>query len=175
MKLVKQSLGMFAAALMSVAVAAQADTHAKHAHSTLVLDIKITGDSSVSGDAEDNVLKIAKFSEHLRHELHDKTRFVVIDDADSLAQMASAAEQQDLHRCNGCERDLAQALGARYVMLPSVFRLSHLISTLHIEVTDVETGTMIKRKAFDFRGNTDNAWERVIRYAIRDMGEWQPR
>ncbi|MCC5797430.1 MAG: DUF2380 domain-containing protein [Methylophaga sp.] len=172
---VKLSLAIFAAALMSIAVVAQADSEAKHIHSTLVLDIKITGDSSVTGDAEDNLLKIPKFSEHLRQELQDKTRFVVIDDADAMAKVAAAAENHDLHRCNGCERTLAKELGAGYVMLPSVFRMSHLISTLHIEVIDVETGTMLKRKAYDFRGNTDNAWERVIRYAIRDMGQWQPR
>ncbi|EMR14375.1 hypothetical protein MPL1_00225 [Methylophaga lonarensis MPL] len=172
---VKLPIAIFAAALMSIAMVAQAESADKHAHSTLVLDIKITGDSSVAGDAEDNLLKIAKFSEHLRQELQDKTRFVVIDDADDMAKVAAAAENEDLHRCNGCERALAREVGAGYVMLPSVFRMSHLISTLHIEVTDAESGTLLKRKAYDFRGNTDNAWERAIRYAIRDLEQWQPR
>jgi len=47
-----------------------------------------------------------------------------------------------------------------------------LISTLHVEFKEVESGKLIKRKSYDFRGNTDQAWERAIKYAMRDLKDW---
>lgn len=149
-----------------------ADDHQKHDYQTLVLDILITGDSSVTGDKAENAEKIAKFSEHLRTELNAKTRFNIINDADALAKIAAANDKQDLHNCNGCEITLAKELGAEMVIVPNVFRMSHLISTLHVEFKDANTGKMIKRKSYDFRGNTDQAWERAIKYAMRDLKDW---
>ena len=154
------------------AASVMADDHQKHDYKTLVLDILITGDSSVTGDKAENAEKIAKFSEHLRNELDDKTQFNIINDADSLAKVKAFDEKQDLHYCNGCEITLAKELGAELVIVPNVFRMSHLISTLHVEFKEVESGKLIKRKSYDFRGNTDQAWERAIKYAMRDLKDW---
>ncbi|WP_292363943.1 DUF3280 domain-containing protein [Methylophaga sp. UBA1464] len=158
--------------LMTSTAVVMAEDHQQHDYKTLVLDILITGDSTVTGDKAENAEKIAKFSEHLRTELQDKTRFTIINDADSLEKVKSADEKQDLHNCNGCEITLAKELGAEMVIVPNVFRMSHLISTLHVEFKDVNTGKMIKRKSYDFRGNTDQAWERAIKYAMRDLKDW---
>ncbi|AFI84934.1 hypothetical protein Q7A_2120 [Methylophaga nitratireducenticrescens] len=158
--------------LLMGAAPLMADEHQKHDYKTLVLDILITGDSSVAGDKAENAEKIAKFSEHLRNELNDKTQFNIINDADSLAKVNAADEKQDLHHCNGCEITLAKELGAELVVMPNVFRMSHLISTLHVEFKEVASGKLIKRKSYDFRGNTDQAWERAIKYAMRDLKDW---
>ena len=120
----------------------------------------------------ENAEKLSKFSEHLRNELNDKTQFNIINDADSLAKVKAFDEKQDLHYCNGCEITLAKELGAELVIVPNVFRMSHLISTLHVEFKEVESGKLIKRKSYDFRGNTDQAWERAIKYAMRDLKDW---
>lgn len=148
-----------------------ADKHDKH---TLVMDIEITGDSSVKGDKEDNVQKITHFSDHLRAELQDKTAFSVVEGEAALVATTQFQTEENVLNCNGCEISLAEEYDAGLVMVPYVFRMSHLISTLHIEVKDVETGIVLKKKAFDFRGNTDQAWERAIRYAVRDLKDWQP-
>lgn len=158
--------------LMTGTATVMADDHQKHTYKTLVLDIVITGDSSVTGDKAENEAKITKFSEHLRNELQDKTRFNIINDAESLEKVKAADDKQDLHNCNGCEITLGKELGAELVVVPNVFRMSHLISTLHVEFKEVETGKMIKRKSYDFRGNTDQAWERAIKYAMRDLKDW---
>lgn len=165
-------LRLFVTSLFFATATVVADEQPKHDYQTVVLDILITGDSSVTGDKADNEAKIAKFSKHLRQELQDKTRFEVINDAESLEKMKTAAQNQDLHHCNGCEIDLSKAVGAELVILPNVFRMSHLISTLHVEFKEVESGKLIKRKSYDFRGNTDQAWERAIKYAIRDLKDW---
>lgn len=146
----------------------------KHAMQTLVLDIEITGDSSVKGDQEDNIHKIKKFSEHLRTELDDKTTFSVVTDETAVEATTAFQDELNVLSCNGCEMAMAEKYDAGLVMVPYVFRMSHLISTLHVEVKDVASGNVIKKKAFDFRGNTDQAWERAIRYAVRDLKDWQP-
>jgi len=144
----------------------------KHNYNSLVLDITVTGDSTVTGDLAENEVKIAKFSEYLRDELQQKTRFNIVKDAASLDKLAAAGENVDLHNCNGCEQKIAEELGAELVVMPTVFRMSHLISALHLEFKEVESGKLIKRKVYDFRGNTDKAWERVIQYAVRDLKSW---
>ncbi len=146
----------------------------KHNMQTLVMDIEITGDSSVTGDKEDNAEKIEKFSEHLRQELQDKTAFAIVDAPEALQAVTKLHTEDNVVNCNGCAVSLAEKHGAGLVMVPYVFRMSHLISTLHVEIKDVETGIVIKKKAFDFRGNTDQAWERAIKYAVRDLKDWQP-
>lgn len=157
--------------LMSASLV-MADELQKHDYKTLLLDIQITGDSTVTGDKAENEAKITKFTEHLRNELNDKTRFNIITDATSLEKLDAANDSMDLQNCNGCEMKLAKELGASLVVMPNVFRMSHLISTLHVEFKDVETGKLIKRKSYDFRGNTDQAWERAIKYAVRDLKDW---
>lgn len=146
----------------------------KHNMQTIVMDIEITGDSSVTGDKKDNTEKIKKFSEHLRQELHDKAAFDVVNTTEALQAVSQLHTEDKVVNCNGCAVSLAEEHGAGLVMVPYVFRMSHLISTLHIEVKDVETGILIKKKAFDFRGNTDQAWQRAIKYAVRDLKDWQP-
>lgn len=146
----------------------------KHDKQTLVLDIYVTGDSTVTGDKEENLRKITYFSQHLREELQAKTKVDVINNDEINHKLAEADKQQNLHTCNKCDEAFAKEIGAGLIFKPNVFRMSHLISALHVEIIDTETGTLIKRKAYDFRGNTDQAWERVIRYAIRDLAEWQP-
>lgn len=161
-------------ALIFALSSASAFAYDKHEMQTLVMDIEITGDSSVTGDKKDNVRKIEKFSEHLRVELQDKTAFSIVDNAEALQAVTKLQMEENVVNCNGCEVPLAEKFGAGLVMTPYVFRMSHLISTLHIEVKDVETGILIKKKAFDFRGNTDQAWQRAIKYAVRDLKDWRP-
>ncbi len=169
----KLLFGVLTASLFALTSAA-AFAADKHEQQTLVMDIEITGDSSVKGDKEDNIHKINTFSQHLRSELKDKAAFSVVTSSDAIAAISDFQAEENILNCNGCEKSLAEDYKAELVMVPYVFRMSHLISTLHIEVKDVESGNVIKKKAFDFRGNTDQAWERAIKYAVRDLKDWQP-
>lgn len=173
MTVTKTIFSAFTALIFSIAsiAAFAADKHDKQ---TLIMDIEITGDSSVKGDKEDNLKKISHFSDHLRTELQDKTAFAVITSEAALTATTALQSDENVLNCNGCEMPLAEEYGAGLVMVPYVFRMSHLISTLHIEIKDVASGKVIKKKAYDFRGNTDQAWERAIRYAVRDLKDWQP-
>lgn len=135
----------------------------------IVLDLEMLGDTSVEYLQHNDAVLMKKFSKVFRQQLKQQTVFDVIDDAESMAQIEQQGQQQFLHRCNGCELDLGKQLGAKQIVVPWILRTSILIQTLVIEIRDVETGRLILKSPYSFRGNTDKAWEKTILYAISDL------
>ena len=135
----------------------------------IVLDFEMLGDTSVEHLKKTDAYLINKFSKIFRQELKQQAIFDVIDDKKSMDLIAQKSQQQFLHRCNGCELDLAQQIGAKQILVPWIFRMSILIQTLVIEIRDVKTGTLLLKKPYSFRGNTDKAWEKTILYAVKDL------
>ena len=137
----------------------------------IVLDFEMLGDTSVEYLKQNDAVLMKKFSKVFRQQLKQQAVFDVIDDKESMAVIEQKGQQQFLHRCNGCELDLARELGARQVIVPWIFRTSILIQSLIIEIRDVETGQLILKSPYNFRGNTDKAWEKTLLYAINDLKE----
>jgi len=135
----------------------------------IVLDFEMLGDTSVEHLKHNDAVLMKKFSKVFREQLKQQTVFDVIDDKESMTLIEQKGKQQFLHRCNGCELDLGKQLGAEQIIVPWVFRTSILIQTLIIEIRDVETGRLILKSPYNFRGNTDKAWEKTILYAINDL------
>ena len=135
----------------------------------IVLDFEMLGDTSIEHLKRNDAVLIKKFSKVFREQLKQQTVFDVIDDKESMALIGQKGQQQFLHRCNGCELDLGKELGAKQVIVPWIFRTSILIQSLIIEIRDVETGRLILKRPYSFRGNTDKAWGKTILYAITDL------
>jgi len=144
-------------------------TEANKLTPVIVLDFEIVGDTSVEHLKQNDSILMKKFSKVFREQLKQQTVFDVIDDKESMALIEQKGQQQFLHRCNGCEFDLGKQLGAKQIIVPWIFRMSILIQTLVIEIRDVETGRLILKSPYNFRGNTDKAWEKTILYAINDL------
>ena len=97
------------------------------------------------------------------------------------AELARELEARRMHRvlkssheplgCNGCEIDIAKALGAERVALCWVQKVSNLILNLNIEVRSVATGETVYAKSVDIRGNTDEAWLRGVRRLVDNIEE----
>ncbi|HID73212.1 TPA: DUF2380 domain-containing protein, partial [Candidatus Micrarchaeota archaeon] len=143
----------------------QIDQHDKALTPAVVLDFEILGDTSIESLKLEDQMLIEMFREQLKQQ----SVFNVIDDKQSLALLEKESQRRFLHRCNSCELDLARQLGAKIVIVPWVFRMSVLVQTMHIEIRDVETGGLIMKKPYNFRGNSDSAWEHAMRYAFRDL------
>lgn len=135
----------------------------------IVLDLEMLGDTSVEHLKQNDEILMKKFSKVFREQLKKQAVFDVINDKESMLLIKQEGEQQFLHRCNGCELDLGKKLGAKQIVVPWIFRMSILIQTLVIEIRDVETGRLILKNPYNFRGNTDKAWEQTIFYAINDL------
>lgn len=138
----------------------------------VVFDIELLGDTSVDSMKQEDAVLINKFSNELRRLLKEQNIVDVIDDDLSLLVINQAAQNQFLHRCNGCELHIAKKLGATQVVIPWVFRMSKLVQTMYVEVRDVKTGRVLMRKGLDFRGNTDNGWTHVTNRLVQEIGSY---
>ena len=77
----------------------------------------------------------------------------------------------ELRTCNGCELDIAKALGAERVALCWVQKVSNLILNINIEVRDSASGETLYAKSVDIRGNTDESWLRGVRRLVDNVEE----
>lgn len=80
---------------------------------------------------------------------------------------------RELRDCNGCELDIAKALGAERVALCWVQKVSNLILNLNMEVRSVASGETVYAKSVDIRGNTDESWLRGVRRLVDNIEERQ--
>src|ERR1044072_8994890 len=91
--------------------------------------------------------------------------YEVVDLSGLTAETEKAAP---LHKCGGCEVDLARQAGAEIAITGTVSKVSNLILGFTIQVRDVSTGRLTHVLQAGFRGNTDESWLRGIRWLGAD-------
>lgn len=69
-------------------------------------------------------------------------------------------------KCNGCDIRMGQRLGADYVVVSEVQKVSNLILSMNLYVREAETGRQVRGLAVDIRGNNDESWQRGMRYIL---------
>jgi uncharacterized protein DUF2380/4-hydroxyphenylacetate 3-hydroxylase-like protein len=101
----------------------------------------------------------------LRSALANSGQYRPVDLAPIQAKLAAI---NDLHSCNGCERDLSHELGAQLAVVTWVQKVSNLILNINIRIEEVATGRTIKGGSVDIRGNTDETWNRGLKYLLEE-------
>ncbi|WP_425102327.1 DUF3280 domain-containing protein [Tropicibacter sp. S64] len=71
-------------------------------------------------------------------------------------------------KCYGCDVRMAQKLGADFVLVGEVQKVSNLILSLNLQMRAVSDGEMVKGAVVDMRGNTDESWTRAMRYILKN-------
>ena len=71
-------------------------------------------------------------------------------------------------KCYGCDIRMAERLGADYSLVGEVQKVSNLILAMNLQLRDVETGQLVRGGVVDIRGNTDESWERGMRYMLKN-------
>jgi hypothetical protein len=71
-----------------------------------------------------------------------------------------------LHECNSCEIQAGEEVGADYVLVGWVQKVSNLILNLNLVLRKVPGGEDIVGSSVDMRGNTDEAWSRAAAYIV---------
>jgi hypothetical protein len=135
----------------------------------VVLDFEQAGDLGDDAMAAARRQRMARTTAELKRRLAEAGLFEVVDDAAARDLIDRAKATQYLNRCNGCELDIARAVGADAVMVPWVFRMSQLVLTMHIEIKDARSGRLLMKRALDFRNDVDDSWLREVAYLVRDM------
>jgi hypothetical protein len=151
-------------------VAAAAAAPGRPAPRLVVLDIELSGDLGGPQFKAEHEARLRMASARLRQELARSGLFQVVDTAPAQALIDKLKSQQlYLHDCNGCDLEIGRQLGADEVLVAWVNRVSGLILTLTYEIHDVATSEIVDRKSYDFRGDTDSAWNHAISYMVRDL------
>ncbi|MCA1409058.1 DUF3280 domain-containing protein [Ensifer sp. IC3342] len=70
--------------------------------------------------------------------------------------------------CYGCDVRMAARLGADYVLVGEVRKVSNLILSISLVLRDVRSGEMLRGLAVDIRSNTDDSWLRGLRYILKN-------
>jgi PQQ-dependent catabolism-associated CXXCW motif protein len=135
-----------------------------------VLDLELSGDLGGPEFTAEHEARLKTESARLRQDLARSGLFDIVDNAPAQKTIDHLQSQQAyLHDCNGCDLDIGRELGAEFILVAWVDRVSGLILTLTYEIHDVKTSQIASRKSYDFRGDNDNAWNHAIDYMVRDL------
>lgn len=108
--------------------------------------------------------RLSLLTEDLARRLSGTKAFEIVPIGELAAAIRDAAP---LHKCNGCEVDLAKKSGAKYAMLGLVQKFSDTLLSVSIQVVDAQTGGVTSYSA-GVQGNTDEAWLRGVSYLVRN-------
>lgn len=137
----------------------------------VVFDIELMGDRGGPELAQIHQARQKLASDRMRQELARGAVYEIIDTAPVREQIQRLQSEQYLHICNGCELDVARQLGAEQALVAWVNRVSQLILSLNYEIRDVNSGEVVRKGAFDFRGDNDDSWIRAVTYMARKLNE----
>ena len=88
-----------------------------------------------------------------------------------LLDLEPVQEQLDMivnpAKCYGCDTRMATKLGADYSLVGEVQKVSNLILSMNLQMREAATGTMVKGRVVDIRNNTDESWQRGMRYILK--------
>jgi hypothetical protein len=107
--------------------------------------------------------RLAVITEELTKLIKESGRYEVVDTAPIAAEIEQKAP---MHKCNGCEDDLAKKVGAEVAFIGTVRKASDVLFTVSVYVRDVASAKVIKQASSEIYGNTDAMWLRAVRYLV---------
>ena len=125
-------------------------------------------DTSQEGERDgaraDQEARLARLTTDLKAQLAASGRYEIVELTPSVE--AEYARLAPMRGCNGCDIDLAKSVGATQGMVGIVQKVSNLILDVAIYVRDVETGRVVQVAKTSIRGNTDESWQRGLRFLV---------
>jgi hypothetical protein len=143
-------------------VSAQAEPPKAAVFDFELFDTSLQGE--IDGPRGDEQQRLIRASEQIRKGLAESGKFTILD----IGPVNAAAHASNLQACGGCDLDLAQKLGADLAITGVVQKVSNLILSLNIYLRDTRTGRLVTSMSADFRGNTDESWQRTASYLLRN-------
>lgn len=135
---------------------------------TAVFDMELVDTSlegKIRGVRDDETRRIALATAELKRLLTASGQIELVDLQPKAAEIA---EKSPLFKCNGCDQDIARALGAELEVSAVVQKTSNLILSFTISITDLRNQKVLRGGATDIRGNTDEMWLRGVRYLVKN-------
>ena len=127
-----------------------------------VFDFTLVNTSGAVSSPEE-LARLHRLSDALRTDLAHRYTVVSTDSVQpDLTGVAS------IRGCNGCELDLARRVGAQQVAYGWVQKVSNLILNVNLVIEDAATGRTLHAESVDIRSNTDESWNRGLRYLLNE-------
>lgn len=123
-------------------------------------------EGEMNGIRADETQRLVLISDELRRLLKTDGRYEAVD----LTSIAADIERlKPMYKCNHCEGELARKVGADYVMIGTVQKVSNLILNLNLFIKDVKADKIIKGMSSDIRSNSDDSWMHGIRWVVKNQ------
>lgn len=137
----------------------------------VILDFELLDDQHDLAPAGEEYGRLGAARDQLEREFDANGLYRVIDRGPASQVIRKYRSEAQLHACNGCELEIARAVGAERVVVGWVQKVSNLILNINIRIEEVATGDILLEKSVDLRGNTDQTWSRGVSYLVRSMVE----
>jgi hypothetical protein len=156
--------------LAGLAAPAQAQTAAPR---TLVLaGFELLEDHPAPELAPAHQRRLAALQQQLHEGLAREQLYTLVDNPAAQAAIERLrAGHAHLLDCPGCAQEIGQAAGAELVLVGWVQKVSQLILNINIELRETASDRVLLSKSVDLRGNTDESWQRGLRFMLRDWAE----
>jgi hypothetical protein len=121
-------------------------------------------------DAQQARLRLIE--DEFRAQIQQRGLYTLVDNAPHQALIKRVSGGVEfLYRCPHCLAEIGTGIGAHYVAVGWVQKVSNLILNVNIEIREVATNRVALVKSVDMRGNNDESWIRAVRFLVRDMDD----
>ena len=127
--------------------------------------IDTSTEGAMNGIRADETARVEMAADLVASDMQDRGYVLVplTPVAEKLATVTNPA------RCNGCDVAMARDLGAEFALSGEVQKVSNLILNVNLVLRDAQTGKTLRAGSVDIRGNTDESWQRGVRYLLRNI------
>lgn len=87
---------------------------------------------------------------------------------DTAPQAAKIKDNLPLSQCNGCDQDIAKALGADLEVATAVQAVSSVTFNLSGSIKDVKTDRVLREGVVDIRGMDEGVWAHGLKFLVRE-------
>jgi hypothetical protein len=109
--------------------------------------------------------RLPRISDELRQELSKSGLYDIVSTAPLKAEVEKSAE---LRSCGGCAVGFAKKLGADVAITGEIQKVSNLILNLNLYIKEVNGNQPEKSYSVDIRGDTDESFERAVKYIVQN-------
>ena len=87
---------------------------------------------------------------------------------DTAPQAAKIKDNMPLHECNGCDEDIAKALGADVEVATAVRQAASAVYALSGSVKDVRTGHVLRQGTVNVQGDGPDEWAHAVKFLTKE-------
>ena len=148
------------AASLALATAARAEPE-----KVAVFDFQFAKGTPVP-PTEDDKARLQRTTDQFRALLKDTGRYELVSTDPVKDEVANTG---DLRACGGCTDTFGKKLGVDGTFVGEVQKVSNLILNMNVYFKPLKEGAAEKAYSVDLRGDTDESFDRGIRYLVKNQ------